>query len=130
MESKYLSDDESLAFMAYLFGPPQRINTIEEFRRNMYVMKVLGSWWFEKTLPKNLKEEFYFYVNEDWPTEEPPNGIKEIVDLPEASLEWLSPRLKRPDWINHKTPRTKLTLSQFINGYEGLVATFSGNRQK
>ena len=130
MESKYLNDDESLAFMAYLFGPPQRIKTINEFRRNMYVMKVLGSWWFEKTLPKSFKEEFDFYVNEDWPTEEPPLGIKEIVNLPEASLEWLSPRLKRPDWINQKTPRTKLTLSQFINGYEDLVKTFSGVNQK
>ena len=130
MESKYLNDDESLAFMAYLFGPPQRIKTINEFRRNMYVMKVLGSWWFEKTLPKSFKEEFDFYVNEDWPTEEPTLGIKEIVNLPEASLEWLSPRLKRPDWINQKTPRTKLTLSQFINGYEDLVKTFSGVNQK
>jgi uncharacterized protein (DUF3820 family) len=125
MESKYLSDDEGLAFMAYLFGPPQRIQSIEEFRHGMYVMKVIGSCWFERTLPRNLKEEFVFYVNEDWPTEEPPKGIKEIVDLPEESLEWLTPRLKRPEWIRNNTPRVKLSLSQFINGYEGLVRKFN-----
>lgn len=130
MESKYLSEDETIAFMAYLYGPPQRIQNIEEFRHGMYVMKVVGSCWFERSLPKNLKEEFDFYVNENWPTEEPPSGIKEIVELPEASLEWLSPRLKRPDWINHKTPRTKLTLSQFINGYEDLVRTYSNVKRK
>lgn len=129
MESKYLSDDESLAFMAYLFGSPQRIQTIEQFRQGMYVMKVIGSCWFDKTLPRNLKEEFEFYVNDDWPTEDPPKGIKEIIDLPEESLEWLTPRLKRPGWINNKTPRTKISLSKFINGYQGLVEQFSNFRQ-
>ena len=130
MESRYLSDDENVLLMAYLFGPPKKILSMGEFRHGIYVLKVIGSCWFETTLPRNPKEEFDFYVNEEWPTGDPPKGIKEIVDLPEESLEWLTPRLKRPGWVNKKTPRIKLSLSQYINVYHGLVTKFSDYSRK
>lgn len=92
--------DVFMAMNQMLYPNQQPPNSIGEARREIYFLKVIDLIWFDGVLKNDSKGQQAFYLNVEWPTEPPPDGMPGISALDESALEWISKRMKRPVWAD------------------------------
>lgn len=108
--------------VAKLLTPlPKETPSLDEIISSIYFFKIVGMLWFDGSLPVNPNEKFEYYVNLDWPSEDPPEGMDGISALKIPAMHWITKRYSKPDWVKDGGPKVKLSLSEYTFYFSGLI---------
>jgi hypothetical protein len=110
--------DEFIVLGALLHEKPQVAPDLDELRHTCYFLKMIGLLWFEGSVPTNPNKKFDCYLNLDWPTEEPPEGMNGVRELITPAIQWLTVRFSKPSWVNKDPQYQKMSLIDMHNMFK------------
>ncbi len=107
----------------------RREKSLRELRADLYLFKILDSFWFEGDLPDNLVKPFTVLTNPDWPE---PSAILEspgrLQNLSESEMCFIAWQLKKPAWARRPDiDRSTYTMNDLLimSGKQNLLVDSS-----
>jgi hypothetical protein len=100
---------------------PKETPSLDEIITNIYFFKIIGMLWFEGSIPVNPNTKFEYYINLNWPSEDPPEGMEGISTLKAPAMKWITKKFSKPDWVKKGGPKVKLSLSDCSLYFSGIV---------